>query len=512
MGVILVFGIFLRVLAEDVMASTSAHSETSLPALKDLFGVNLGDTATKHFFDTPKTCTMRNVLWLYPSEDHNGAFEINTNVEWRLKGWYRMACSVHVWRVGSVEEATRIVKAYTQRSLMNVVLGGHGSGTSLEWGASKFWSSNVTGWYLGETTELAVGSWATIEFFKALNSRMSRHGTVFMDSCLSGTSCSWSWQTNLAQWTSQQFTKGIRVFGATESFSHVGVGRFGPYYHINDLSKGKAVWYDSPGARCYPTGGQLGSDLRFTLPKEGVCTCPVSTMCMLPTGDPCPSADGKTSRTNFLPACASHWVGDDERCECAAMPEEVLPEPPVKDFAQMTDTELRKLAETAEDAELMMLLQFLKERKQARLSHILVKRTVSTPKSMPSPSAKLLEQFTVKELKRVLQSRGSRTAGLKVALINRVGSVDATELGKALRVSDLKAILKRQGRRSSGRKADLIRRVLGEQFAAEPARSSRKRRYSEEDPAFAEPDRKRRKFSLAEAREAAPSTVVRRQQ
>merc|ERR550514_440740 len=57
-----------------------------------------------HFYNV-STGSDKNVLYLYPGEDHNNAFRLNNNLCSRLRDWYNSATSVHVYHVHSVSQA-----------------------------------------------------------------------------------------------------------------------------------------------------------------------------------------------------------------------------------------------------------------------------------------------------------------------------------------------------------------------------------------------------------------------
>jgi len=251
-----------------------------------------------HFYNVSRGST-KNVLYLYPGEDHNDAFRLNTNLCDRLKGWYTDAASVHMYHVNSVAHAKRIVEQYSYDSIMLTVMGGHGSAKQLHWG-----SGSSCG-----TSHLCKEDSTTESFLKTLAGRMHEHGSIFMDSCLTASD-----DRGLSWWVSQKVAKGIRVMGSIVSFSTVHWGRFGAGNYVNTVvADGRHV-----KVKHYKTGGRCPSFSKSSTPdSDGECECRSGT-CRY-SGGKCPlvrKGEGGTSSRYFMPGCAT--IGDRQgKCTCS---------------------------------------------------------------------------------------------------------------------------------------------------------------------------------------------------
>jgi len=232
--------------------------DIELEDFRGKFGLVGNKCFGKTNFGHGEICESGNVVWIYPSFDNNKAFCINHNVCHRLTLWSSHACSVKVWRVGTVEEAVQVLARYPDDSIKHMVLGGHGDGTSIRWGGKHDGLMGVAGkerplptgsivrateavpslnsvdnwpvgpghvgyvkridsdgdaviYFDGITTPQQVGakSFSKLEaspsggksFLLALRKKMHKHGTVFADSCLSATSAR---SPNIAQFVAEQ--------------------------------------------------------------------------------------------------------------------------------------------------------------------------------------------------------------------------------------------------------------------------------------------------------------------
>merc|ERR1719253_1261010 len=244
-----------------------------------------------HFYNT-STGQDKNVLYLYPADDHNDAFRLNSNLCSRLRDWYNSATSVHVYHVNTVAQAKRIVESYSYDSIMLTVLGGHGSATSLHWGAGST---------CGES-HLCKGGWSSENFLKTLSGRMHEHGSIFMDSCLTASD-----DRGLSWWVSQKVGRGVRVMGSIVSFSTVHWGRFGAGNYVNTVvADGRHV-----KVKHYKTGGRCPSFSKSNYPgRYGECECRSGRTCRY-NGGSCPlvrAGQGGESSRYFVPGCAT--IGD----------------------------------------------------------------------------------------------------------------------------------------------------------------------------------------------------------
>eukprot|EP00929_Paragymnodinium_shiwhaense_P034780 TRINITY_DN18880_c0_g1_i1.p1 TRINITY_DN18880_c0_g1~~TRINITY_DN18880_c0_g1_i1.p1 ORF type:complete len:453 (+),score=61.49 TRINITY_DN18880_c0_g1_i1:69-1427(+) len=272
------------------------------------FGVNVDachETSHANFSNSREMCETNNVLYLYPAEDHNDAFCVNTFVCGRMAGWHKNACSVQLYRVQSVAEAVDVVLRFPDSSIRHVVLGGHGWGWGLQWGPVErcgeglFCAGEVESKYL--LGELAI--------------KMQRHGSFFVDSCLGATSDPEKhWHgMNLAEWVAKVVERGIRVIGAELSFSTLRVKRYAGFYGTIEVDEQDNV------QRLYSHGATCPSWAESETPDaDGQCSCRDYQICTTSDGGDCPSAHGETSDLFFLPACAEKW--SNEKCECILDP------------------------------------------------------------------------------------------------------------------------------------------------------------------------------------------------
>lgn len=254
------------------------------------------------FQDRP-LCAEKNVLFMYPWEDHNNAFCVNENVCHRIWNWDKHACSVRMRRIQSIQDAINELHDYSDNSLKHVVLGGHGNGWTLHWG-----EGNTCG-----QSHLCVGDWKSNELLRLLSRKMLQHGTIFTDSCLSATTDSSKHRDgkNLASWVASQVGKGIRVIGSVLSFGKVRVTRFKAWHATIDVAQENGVQRTSVagGATCPSFAVSSTPD------SSGNCKCPISRpTCKTTDGNACPMSSGKTSYKYFLPMCAEEWAK--VRCTC----------------------------------------------------------------------------------------------------------------------------------------------------------------------------------------------------
>mmetsp|Transcript_96504 Transcript_96504/g.288046 ORF Transcript_96504/g.288046 Transcript_96504/m.288046 type:complete len:457 (-) Transcript_96504:58-1428(-) len=312
-------------------------------------------------FSYKTVCEKNNVIWIYPAEDPNGAFSINTNVCHRLTLWSGTACSVQVRRVSSVKDGVAFLNSLPPDSARHVVLGGHGTGQALAWGSGmhrvgvetdkegiplgrivKFTkdfktiskvkkpvpsgsigyvgkvdnAKDVMVFFDGDlgtqwvrTRDFAghqvVGSPMT-DLLDPLSRVLQRHGSIFMDSCLSATD---QLKPNLAEYVAQKVGKGARVFGSILSFNKVDVQRTEAWHADIKMSEEFVQRiYVNGQARCPLWAGNVWPG------AEGNCQCKTDFKCATKAGKSCPSAKGQTSDVDFLPYCAEPWAED--QCQC----------------------------------------------------------------------------------------------------------------------------------------------------------------------------------------------------
>jgi len=334
--------------------------DIELEDFRGKFGLVGNKCFGKTNFGHGEICESGNVVWIYPSFDNNKAFCINHNVCHRLTLWSSHACSVKVWRVGTVEEAVQVLARYPDDSIKHMVLGGHGDGTSIRWGGKHDGLMGVAGkerplptgsivrateavpslnsvdnwpvgpghvgyvkridsdgdaviYFDGITTPQQVGakSFSKLEaspsggksFLLALRKKMHKHGTVFADSCLSATSAR---SPNIAQFVAEQVGKGVRVIGSEVSFGVVRVKRFHAWHGVVEDDRQRTYYAEGAGCPPWAREQRPGGD--------GNCRCPPGSRCTTAEGGLCPRSDGTTSDEYFLPSCVEGW--SQESCRC----------------------------------------------------------------------------------------------------------------------------------------------------------------------------------------------------
>jgi len=259
-------------------------------------------------FKNKDSCETNNVLFMYPWRDPNGAFCVRGNVCFRFLEWQYDACSVQMRRAQSVAEATMALDEFPNDSIMHANLGGHGNGSMLQWGDPSGDDSDECG-----KSMLCIGNKASEEFLHMLSSKMQRHGSVFVESCLSATSDESLKKDglNLAQYVANIVGKGLQVIGSDESFGRVRVKRFTAWHAKLDQGDLKDMQrlYPAVGATC-PAWAESSEPN-----DEGDCTCPAEKTCKTNQGRDCPQSGGRSSDKHFLPLCAESW--SKVQCQCA---------------------------------------------------------------------------------------------------------------------------------------------------------------------------------------------------
>jgi len=115
------------------------------------------------------------VVLMYPLRDPNGAFSINDQMCYRLLSFARLYESVTLVHFSSVPEAYDFLSAVDAGSVRHLVVGGHGTPTSLGFGPC-------------DTTlcKLKAYTPSAHDFWVHARSRLNRKGRIFLDSCLNG--------------------------------------------------------------------------------------------------------------------------------------------------------------------------------------------------------------------------------------------------------------------------------------------------------------------------------------
>mmetsp|Transcript_19575 Transcript_19575/g.39863 ORF Transcript_19575/g.39863 Transcript_19575/m.39863 type:complete len:490 (-) Transcript_19575:217-1686(-) len=293
---------------------------------------SLDDKGTGTILDWPtfrnkgKPCPEHNVLWLWPSDDHNHAFQINKAACYRLLKWSESACSVAVVSTKDVEHAEEYLDRYPDSSLEMVGLGGHGSPESLHWGdcsvgvkrggtctttrkvtvfkSPQSWDTRgslergshvetvgapveVEGYVMvsikqGGAVELSslnclsgrtcvLGrDQVSIGFLKKLSRKMYRDSSLLLDSCETAGQPQ-EGSRNLAKFVSDTVGNGIRVMAADETLYTTDVTRWHPFYA--NLNK-KAPVVNTKGGTCPSWASRSDVD------EDGDCKCPGEHRCM----------------------------------------------------------------------------------------------------------------------------------------------------------------------------------------------------------------------------------------
>lgn len=267
-------------------------------------------------------CAERNVLWLWPRFDHNGAFKIDSRACYRLMHWYPRACSVAVVNTSTVQEAEQVLHSFPDRSLILADLGGHGDPTGLVWGnyssvpdgtacvaqkAIPVYAFDQPGSIVGSlrsgqmvytsaplkvvegillqplqsggmaqvkfiscgifTLDMAP---ASVSFLNLLRRKVYRDGSVVLDSCSTGAPNPHGAE-DLLQFVANVLGDGIRVFAAVEPLDTTDIKNFDAYY---PLFNGKNPRMLEHGARCPQWASGLHPD------GNDDCACPTATKCI----------------------------------------------------------------------------------------------------------------------------------------------------------------------------------------------------------------------------------------
>jgi len=280
----------------------------------------------RSFKDKDKPCSDGNVLWLWPADDHNNAYQINKAACYRLMHWYEGACSVSVVKTESVEMADKALDDYQDQSLKLAVLGGHGSPESLHWGDCSsqlqigttcvstqripIWKS-ATSWetigHLEEGAKIVTSGSARVvqgypmvpiaqggaveltrlncdagktcvldmagtssNFLKKLSRKMYRDSSILLDSCSTAGQPK-EGHSNLAQFVSNTVGKGIRVFASAAPLFTTDVKRWHPFFpQLN--RKGPVVKVTD--AHCPPWAQSKSTN------SVKACLCPARKKCL----------------------------------------------------------------------------------------------------------------------------------------------------------------------------------------------------------------------------------------
>jgi hypothetical protein len=155
-------------------------------------------------FNYTNNATEEQVLWILPTADHNNFTAVSHADCYRLLMWAERA-SVTVRRVSSVEEASTVVKGFTDGSVVHAVLSGHGMRSGMQWGNM----ANKSGHSVVDQAKAWVPSWArdrlglekpemvtpflgrdapSDTFLQLLQTKLELDARVIIYSCLTGRS------------------------------------------------------------------------------------------------------------------------------------------------------------------------------------------------------------------------------------------------------------------------------------------------------------------------------------
>jgi hypothetical protein len=130
-------------------------------------------------YQNPCSAGSRQVLWFYPSADHNGAFNLNDFVCSRLAGatLNTAATCINVYRVNNVQEINVVLDRFTpDQTVVHAVIGGHGSNDP----------KGVLGLGAGQLDNVAQDAPTTLMLLKLKGKLVYPGPTIFLDSCFSG--------------------------------------------------------------------------------------------------------------------------------------------------------------------------------------------------------------------------------------------------------------------------------------------------------------------------------------
>eukprot|EP00929_Paragymnodinium_shiwhaense_P100710 TRINITY_DN6323_c0_g1_i11.p1 TRINITY_DN6323_c0_g1~~TRINITY_DN6323_c0_g1_i11.p1 ORF type:complete len:365 (-),score=43.59 TRINITY_DN6323_c0_g1_i11:106-1200(-) len=118
------------------------------------------------------------VLFLYPTDDPNGAFAYTQLFCSRISCWQDRGYKVVLRRISTNAEGIAVLEKFPDRSLQHVVLGGHGNSEGISWGGAAF-----DGVLSHGNVILPLG-WNTKSFLRLLRQKLQLVGsTVLLDSC-----------------------------------------------------------------------------------------------------------------------------------------------------------------------------------------------------------------------------------------------------------------------------------------------------------------------------------------
>lgn len=153
--------------------------QTDLDEMMELFGAAPGRFGLQHdlFHDRANGKSRKRVLMLYPDADHNAAFKINNHMCYRLVNWARIYEDVRLIHISTVVEASEVLNAYPDDSIHHLVVAGHGSPNSLQFGNCQ-------------STTCCLQSYtpSSHDFWALASQKLTRGGRVFLDSCLNAKS------------------------------------------------------------------------------------------------------------------------------------------------------------------------------------------------------------------------------------------------------------------------------------------------------------------------------------
>eukprot|EP00929_Paragymnodinium_shiwhaense_P073544 TRINITY_DN37512_c0_g1_i1.p1 TRINITY_DN37512_c0_g1~~TRINITY_DN37512_c0_g1_i1.p1 ORF type:complete len:292 (+),score=45.69 TRINITY_DN37512_c0_g1_i1:498-1373(+) len=251
-----------------------------------------------------------NVLIFYPRYDPSRAFCIDDNVCGRMMNWRARSSSVTLTRVRDLATMMSILGEYADNSIKHLVIGGHGTSTTLALGVKQ--GKKICG-----DTSICVKSGRTRVLLELVAEKMMRAGSIFLDSCLTAkkTADGDSLMDYIGRVLSSVAKKGLRIIGATESFKAVDVQVYEPFLpHVGRAAQGNPVRVlQTEGVTCPAYAASSAPD------ADGLCECKPGRRCIFlgrdgRANEACPVGPDERSSTRFIATCGTSWAS--RKCIC----------------------------------------------------------------------------------------------------------------------------------------------------------------------------------------------------
>jgi hypothetical protein len=144
---------------------------------EEIFGETPSDHAQMDVWSKPGDASSKpKAVLLYPGHDYNGAFAINDHMCYRLLSLARIYPDTKLVHASTVDEAYGILKGIPDGTVEHLVVGGHGSPTSLGFGDCHSTICN-----------LKIYTPSAKRFWELAGRKLSPGaGRIFLDACLNG--------------------------------------------------------------------------------------------------------------------------------------------------------------------------------------------------------------------------------------------------------------------------------------------------------------------------------------